>query len=494
MPQTDILLYLWQNKLVMTNIIGRKKEQEELNRLYHSGKAEFVVVYGRRRVGKTFLIREFFDSKLDFHHTGLSPLELEGSKLQEKQLQSFYFSLKRFGADVDRQPTDWLEAFEMLITLLEKKGKNKRLVLFIDEMPWMDTPRSGFITAFEHFWNGWAAGQSHLMLIVCGSATSWISDKLIQNKGGLYGRTTYEIHLSPFTLGECEEYFKHEHIVMDRYDLLQCYMIIGGIPYYLSYMQKGCSLAQNIDRLFFQKDGKLRQEFHRLYASLFSDPETYIKVIKFLGQKREGYTRAEIAQHTGVPYGGGLTKILKSLEVSDFITSYIYYGHSSRDVHYKLTDFYTLFYLRFIDRKDITNPRFWQDNQLSPSLNAWRGFSFEEVCFVHQDKIKQALGIASVHTEISPWRSSSEAAEQTQIDMLIDRADRIVNVCEMKFTTSDFVIDRKCDAELRRKLDIFASETRCRKPLHPTLVTTYGLTQNEYSGRIQRVVTMDDLF
>ena len=494
MPQIDILLYLWQNKEAMTTIIGRKKEQEELRRLHQSDKAEFVVVYGRRRVGKTFLIREFFNDKLDFYHTGLSPLELEGNKLQEKQLQSFYFSLKRYGADVDSQPANWLEAFEMLIALLEKKGRNKRLTIFIDEMPWMDTPRSGFITALEHFWNGWAAGQSHLMLIVCGSATSWISDKLIQNKGGLYGRTTYEIHLSPFTIGECEAYFKHEHIAMDRYDILQCYMIMGGIPYYLSYLQKGCSLAQNIDRLFFQKDGKLRMEFHRLYASLFTDPETYIKVIRLLGQKREGYTRTEIAKHTGIPYGGGLTKILKSLEVSDFILPYIYYGESSRDTRYKLTDFYTLFYLRFIDKKNNTNPHFWQDNQLSPSLNAWRGFSFEEVCFVHQDKIKQALGIASVHTEISPWRSRQEETEQAQIDMLIDRADRIINVCEMKFMTNDFTIDRQYDAELRRKLDIFTTTTRCRKSLHPTLVTTYGLKQNEYSGRIQNVVTMDDLF
>ncbi len=478
----------------MDTIIGRKKEQEELNRLYQSGKAEFVVVYGRRRVGKTFLVREFFDGKLDFYHTGLSPLELEGAKLQEKQLQSFYFSLKRYGAEVDRRPTDWLEAFEMLISLLEKKGKDKRLVVFIDEMPWMDTPRSGFITALEHFWNGWAAGQSHLMLVVCGSATSWISDKLIQNKGGLYGRTTYEIHLSPFTLGECEAYFKHEQIVMDRYDLLQCYMIMGGIPYYLSYLEKGFSLAQNVDRLFFQKDGKLRMEFHRLYASLFADPDMYIRIIKLLGQRREGYSRAEIAKHTGIPYGGGLTKMLRSLEVSDFVTPYIYYGGSSRDVRYKLTDFYTLFYLSFIEKKGSSNTRFWQDNQLSPSLNAWRGFTFEEVCFVHQDKLKQALGISAVHTEISPWRSRTEEVERAQIDMLIDRADRVVNVCEMKFSTSDFVIDRKYDAELRRKLEVFATETRCRKSLHPTLVTTYGLVQNEYSGRIQRVVTMDDLF
>lgn len=476
----------------MKTIVGRKIEQKELEKLYKSNKAEFVVVYGRRRVGKTFLVREFLKDKLDFYHTALSPLELEESKLMEKQLQSFHYSLKRYHADIERPPIDWLEAFEMLIALLHKKGNSKRLVVFIDELPWMDTPRSGFMTAFEHFWNSWAAGQNHIMLVVCGSATSWISDKLIQNKGGLYGRTTYEMHLSPFTLRECEAYLKNNGIVMDRYDQLQSYMVMGGIPYYLSYINKGESLAQNIDRLFFQKDGKLRTEFDRLYASLFSNPDDYIKIVKLLAQRREGYTRKEIANATHIPYGGGLTKILKALEASDFITPYIYYKHSAREIYYKLTDLYTLFYTYFIDKKHNINPHFWQNNLLSPALNAWRGFSFEEVCFVHREKIKQALGIANVQTDISPWRSQS--TENAQIDMLIDRADRVINVCEMKFSTNDYTIDKKYDAELRRKLEVFANETHCRKALHTTLVTTYGLTPNEYSGRIQNVITMDHLF
>ena len=477
----------------MNTIIGRKKEQKELERIYHSNKAEFVVVYGRRRVGKTFLVREYFNGEFDFYHTALSPVELNNENLMEKQLQAFYFSLKRYGADIENKPTDWFEAFEMLITLLSNKGKEKRLVIFIDELPWMDTPRSGFITAFEHFWNGWAAGQSNIMLVVCGSATSWISDVLIQSKGGLYGRTTHEIHISPFTLGECEEYMKNEGIIMDRYDQLQCYMVMGGIPYYLSYLDKGESLAQNIDRLFFKKGGKLRGEFEPLYASIFSTPEKYIKIIKLLASKREGYTREEISKETGISSGSGLTTMLRALEASDFIIRYVYYKHSMREVYYKLTDLYTLFYLYFIDKKN-TNQDFWKNNLISPALNAWRGFSFEEVCFVHSEKIKEALGISAVQTEISPWRSKESEGEKAQIDMLIDRADRVINVCEMKFSANDYTIDKKYDAELRRKLDVFAKETKCRKALHTTLVTTYGLVHNEYSGRIQNVVTMDDLF
>lgn len=477
----------------MKSIIGRKIEQNKLEQIYSSNKAEFVVIYGRRRVGKTYLVRELFQDRFNFYHTALSPIELDGKNLTIKQLQAFYYSLKRYGANIEHEPSDWFEAFEMLITLLENKDKNRRLVIFIDELPWMDTPRSGFITAFEHFWNSWAAGQKNIMLIVCGSAASWISDKLIQNKGGLYGRTTYEIHLSPFTLGECEEFMKSEGIVMNRYDQLQCYMTMGGIPYYLSYINKGESLTQNIDRLFFSKGGKLREEFYRLYASLFSTPEKYIKIIRLLSQKREGYTREEIAKETGIPYGGGLTKMLQALESSDFIMPYVYYNHSSREVYYKLIDLYTLFYLHFIEKKNAGSD-FWKNNLMSPTLNAWRGIAFEEVCFVHSKKIKQALGIAAVQTEISPWRSKQSEGDRAQIDMLIDRADMVVNVCEMKYSTDNYAIDKKYDAELRRKLSVFANETRCRKALHTTIVTTYGLVKNEYSGYIQNVVTMDSLF
>lgn len=251
-------------------IIGREPEIKEIEALYQTNKPVFAVVYGRR-VGKTFLIRELLGDKFAFYHTGLSPYELQGKKLKEQQLSNFYSSLIKYGSDIKRVPTDWLEAFDALISLLEKKDTKKRQVVFIDELPWMDTPRSGFITALEHFWNGWGAGKENLMLIVCGSATSWISDKLLNNKGGLFDRTTDEIKLRPFTLGECERFYQANHIVMSKFDQVQCYMATGGIPYYISMLQKGKSLAQNIDRLFFEPNAKLKLEFDRLYSSLFTN-------------------------------------------------------------------------------------------------------------------------------------------------------------------------------------------------------------------------------
>ncbi len=480
--------------IMAQTIIAREKEKKELQELYNSGRPELVIIQGRRRVGKTFLIRELFADQFTFYHTGLSPFELKDStqRLKKLQLDNFYSSLSRYGY-VGPCPTDWLQAFDALINLLESKSGNGRQVVFIDELPWMDTHKSGFVTAFEHFWNGWGAGREELMLIICGSSMSWINDKIINNKGGLFNRTSYEIKLYPMTLKECEEFYKDRNIVMDRYDQLQAYMITGGIPYYLSLLKKGQSLAKNIDDLCFDTDAKLKDEFTRLFRSIFSNSEACMKIVRLLGKKREGFSRMEISDKSKVPYGGGLSDALAALESSGFIASYIPYGGSSRDMKYKLVDSFCLFYLNFMDKKKTSNTRFWQDNLLSPSLNAWRGFAFENLCFCHLPQIKAALGISGVQSEISPWRGSNDS-EGAQIDMVIDRADRVLNLCEMKYSGDDFRIDKSYDKELRRKIDVFASETRTKKTLHLTIITTYGLAKNEYSGRIQNVIIMNDLF
>ena len=473
-------------------IIGRKQEIKELEDLYNSGRPEFVVVYGRRRVGKTFLVRELFGDRFAFYHTGLSPVEIEPSGLKTQQLQAFHTSLVRYGDKHNVIPDNWLEAFDRLTQLLEKK-KESRLIVFIDELPWMDTDRSGFITALEHFWNGWAAGNPRIMLVACGSSTSWINDKLVNNHGGLYGRLTAEIKLSPFTLGECEEYFKHVGLEIDRYDQLQCYMVFGGIPYYLSLLKRGQSIAQNIDRLFFAPTGALRVEFDRLFASVFTNVEDCKAIVTLLASKRKGFTRKEIAEITGLPYGGGLTKTLRTLVVSDFVSPYVNYAHTERHTYYRLSDMFSLFYFHFMDKSISSNATYWQNNVTSPSLNAWRGFSFEAVAFAHIPQIKRALGILAVHTEVSPWHSD-QTIDGAQIDMVIDRADHVINLCEMKYSTDNFKVDTSCDKELRHKITVFAEETKSKSSLHLTLITTYGLASSPYSSRFQNVITMDDLF
>lgn len=474
-------------------LIGREREQKELAELYRTDRPIFTVVYGRRRVGKTYLVRQMFEKKFAFCHTGLSPFELSAEKLADQQLRAFYGSLVQYGSKFNEIPKTWFDAFDELIRLLRNKQSKDKQVIFIDELPWMDTPRSGFLTAFEHFWNGWGAHQDNLMLIVCGSATSWISDKLINNKGGLYNRVTNEIKLMPFTLGECEAFYKSNGIVMSRYEQLQCYMAIGGIPFYMSLLKRGVSLAQNIDMLFFDRSAKLKQEFARLYGSLFTNSDECEKIIRLLATKRQGYTRKEIAEKTGLPDGGGLSSSLKALEVSDFISSYVKYDHPKRMVFYRLVDNFSMFFLSFVEGNKTSDENFWQANIKSQQLTAWRGFSFETLCFYHIRQIKHALGISGVHTESSPW-SSKKKNEGAQIDMLIDRADNIINVCEMKFSEDEYTVTSSYDKQLRHKMTVFREETKCRKTLHLTLVTTYGLYFNEYSGSIQKVITMDDLF
>ncbi|MBR6285251.1 MAG: ATP-binding protein [Muribaculaceae bacterium] len=479
----------------MATIIGRKHEISELERLYNSKKAEFVVVYGRRRIGKTFLVRNLFEDRISFVHTALSPSEFEAGKLIDYQLRAFCVSLQNQGADMNQAPSDWFEAFSRLQKLVAQKHEitKGRLLVFIDELPWMDNKGSGFVTAFEHFWNSWASAKDYLMLVVCGSATTWINDKLLNNYGGLYGRITAEILLAPFSLKECEQYFESQNVVMSRYDQVQCYMIMGGIPYYLSFINAGQSLAQNIDALFFAKNGRLRLEFDRLMNSLYSTPQSYSAVLKFLSTKREGFTRKEIADATGLSYGGAMTAILKGLEASSFIEPYLHYNGSKRNVHYKLVDSFVLFYMTFVNGKNGVSPTFWSDSQLLPSIQSWRGFSFEGVCQNHIESIKRALGITGVRTNQAPWRSKA-TDPAVQIDLVIDRADRVINLCEMKFSINDFEVTKKYEAILRNKVATFIEETKCRKSIHPTLVTTYGLKRNAYSSFFQKVITMDDLF
>jgi len=477
----------------MMQIIGREQDIKKLNFLYQSGKPEFVVVYGRRRVGKTFLIREHFRNQFAFYHTGISPAELKsaGFDLKREQLRAFCTSLQQYGGEWDNYPQDWFAAFECLKALLERKESEDRQVVFIDELPWLGRDNPGFVSALEHFWNNWGAAHSELMLIVCGSAASWINDNILNNPGGLYGRVTDEIPLSPFTLRECEQYYAYKGFNMDRYDQVQSYMVFGGIPYYLDMLQRDKSLAQNIDWLFFSKNGKLRMEFQRLYQSLFDDSDKYMSIVRTLAAHRTGYTRKEISEKSGIAYNGRLSKMLDALEKSDFIVSYQYFGRSAKEVYYKLVDNYSLFYLKFIYGQKNVNENFWSSNLRTPLLNTWRGLAFEDVCLQHERQIKQALGFSAVACQSGPWLSKEGTA---QVDLLFDRDDRVITLCEMKFSNDVFTITQDYDAQLRRKTDRFVEETGCRKSVQLALVTTYGLEQNKYAGRFQNTVAMDSLF
>jgi len=471
----------------MAKIVGRIAEKAAFKAYLKSKKPEFVVVYGRRRVGKTFLIRETFSNSFDFYVTGLA------NAVQSMQLRNFNVSLQKHSPVSYPQAKTWFDSFEQLKHLLESSTNKGKKVVFMDELPWMDTHRSDFITALEHFWNSWASSRPDILLVVCGSATSWMINKLIKNHGGLHNRVTRRMYIEPFTLGECEAYYKENGIVMNRYQMVESYMVLGGIPYYLSLMDKALSLTQNVDMLCFTQNGALTDEFSNLYASLFKRSENHIKIVEALGKKKKGLTRDEIVKLAKFSNGGGLTKALEELEQCGFIRKYNSFGKKLRSNLYQLVDFYTLFYLNFMQRNSNIDEHYWSNTIDTGKHRAWSGYAFEQVCMMHLKQIKQKLGISGVLTSVSSWQSS-DSISGAQIDLLIERNDQVINLCEMKFSNADFRIDKKYEEDLRNKREVFLRNTKTRKAIHLTMITTYGIKQNEYSGMVQSEVNMDDLF
>ena len=472
-------------------MVGRKKELELIKSCVEADRSRLIVVYGRRRVGKTFLIREAFDYRFTFTHTGLE----DGT--YEEQLGAFWRSMtEQSGLDIER-PHNWFEAFCALKAMIMKSSDDRK-TLFIDELPWMDTKNSGFIKAFTDFWNGWATARKDIVLVVCGSAAAWMLKKVLKNRGGLFNRADRIIHLSPFTLHECEQYLESESIVMDRKDIVSAYMIFGGAPYYWHLLDKGESLVQNIDRLFFAPGAELSGEFKKLYRSVFENPEPYMALVTTLGTRKAGMTRDQLIRNTpGIESCGALSEWLENLEASGFIRKYSETGRTRRESVFQLIDNFTLFYFQFVKDYNGRDPLHWQHLLKDPRKIAWEGLAFERVCLLHSQEIKAALGIAGVSSEESAWfRQSASAAEGkgVQIDLVIERADRVMNLCEMKFSSDPHIISKDEADNVRNKVLAFKESTRTRSACHVTYVTTYGVHPGKNNSIVQSQVKLDDLF
>ncbi len=472
----------------MNSLIGRKKELSVLKSVLNSDKSEFVAVYGRRRVGKTFLIRSAYNQRFTFQVTAL------GNATLNQQLTNFHIALQKVDPKTEYTPaSDWFTAFQQLTEYIENE-KSTRKIIFFDELPWFDTHGSGFIQALEHFWNSWASARNDILLIVCGSTASWMLNKLINNKGGLHNRVTRRIKLVPFTLGECELFLQSKNSVLDKYQIIQLYMVIGGIPYYWDEIVQSKSAVQNINEICFTENGLLRNEFPNLFRSLFNNYQKHEYIIKALAQKAKGLTREEIINSTGLPNAGSTTKVLLELEESGFIRKYIPFGKKLRNSLYQLVDFYSLFYLRFIKDTVLMEQKDWLTYIDSPRYRTWSGYAFEQAALYHLQQIKHALGISGVQTSVSSWRSMSKN-QGAQIDLVIDRRDHVINLCEMKYSINPFVINKKYAEELRNKIGRFKQETNTRKSVFLTMITTFGLQTNSYSaGLVQNDLTMEVLF
>lgn len=464
----------------MTRIVGRVVEREMIDTCLHDDKSHFIVLYGRRRVGKTYLIREHFDNQFDFYVTGIAN---QGMK---SQLAAFHFALIKDQVSPPPMPTSWLEAFQRLILKLESARKD-HVIIFIDELPWLDTPRSGFISGLEFFWNSWASAQRNVVLIACGSAASWIINKVINNKGGLYNRVTRRIHLKPFTIREVEQFLVAKNYPIDRFQIVQLYMAFGGIPFYLDMIDNGHSVAQNINRLCFASDAVFKDEYQILFKSLFDNADLHIEVMEALLSKRIGLSRVQLVKQLPTSDGGGLNRVLAELESSGFIRRYHSFGKNKRGTIYQVIDPFVLFHQQHMSKTN--NTTYWISQINTPKINAWQGNAFEMVCLLHIKQIKAALGISGVQTSESAWWG-----EEAQIDLIIDRQDRVINLIEVKFAVSEYEITKSYDLALRRKLASFMQHSQTKKATWLTLMTTFGLKGNMYSSTVQNVLTLDDLF
>jgi len=458
--------------------------------LTEKAESQFCVVYGRRRVGKTYLIRESFNYQFTFQHTGMAKTAKKG------QLAAFRNSLRSCGLESCKTPATWIEAFDMLKELIIKAPAGRK-VIFIDELPWMDTQKSGMIDALENFWNGWATArpEKDIVLIVCGSATSWITKKLLKNKAGLRGRLTEKIKLNPFNLYECEKYAEAAGLNMTRKDILETYMILGGIPYYWSFLRKGYSVAQNVDELFFTDNAKLADEFDALYAILFDKPEKYIRVIEALSKKKCGLTRNEILRSTKLTDGGTFSTVLEELEQCGFIRYYVSLTSAENGGLYQLMDNYTLFYYHCIKKNAFSDEHYWTHTYLSADHHTWTGLAFERVCLQHVPQIKDAMKISGILANVCSWRTGkTDAHGGAQIDLLFSRADGIINAFELKYYRDQLTIDSKYAKELENKLSIFRTVTATRQAVHLVMLTTFGVADGPYKNIYQQSVTMECLF
>jgi len=456
-------------------LFGRKNEIEILEEALSSNRAEMVSVIGRRRVGKTFLIRETYQNHIAFEATGIQ------HATRREQLRNFVIQLNEFSDNSFPMaaPKDWLDAFYLLTKLLDKKLASEKIVVFLDELPWLATQRSGFLKGLSWFWNSWAVNKN-IVVVICGSAASWMIQKVVNHRGGLHNRITKRIHLQAFTLSETKQYLTNNGIRFDPYQLIQIYMAMGGIPHYLKEIKRGDSAAQNINRICFSPTGLLSDEFSRLYVSLF----------------KNGLTREEIIKVGKLPSGGLVSRVLEELLASGFIAAYRPFGKKKKEKLYRLTDEYSLFYLNFIEGKEHEGDDIWNLLSQTQTYKTWSGYAFENICLKHIAQIKKALGISGIYSLSGSFYKKGTTTEKgTQIDLLIDRNDHVINLFEVKFYNEPYTITKDYAAKLREKMSIFRTTTKTKKQLFWVFISTFGMLENQHSGSIiAKSLTMDDLF
>ncbi|MCU0469870.1 MAG: AAA family ATPase [Arcicella sp.] len=473
------------------SIVGRVEEIQILQKTLQSKEAELVAITGRRRIGKTYLTNMIFQENIVFNITGTQNVP------SNEQLQNFTNQLSQYyHATLPlKKPDNWTEAFSMLRVYLQSISLEQKKVLFFDELPWLAGQKSGFLSAFGYFWNSWASKQN-LVIVICGSAASWMIQKIVNDKGGLHNRITQHLHLEPFTLAETKEYLISREVFYDYYQIVQIYMTMGGIPHYLKAIDGTKSAIQNIDRLCFTKNGLLYDEFNRLYASLFTHSEMHLDIVRILTQKKQGMTRNAIATLSKIKNGGGLSNVLNELILSGFITEILPFGKKKKDKLFRLTDEYSLFYLQFMEANRQQGKNIWQHLSQTSTFSTWAGYAFESICLKHVESIKKVMGISGIYSSASSfYQKGTSEQEGVQIDLLIDRNDHIINLFEIKYHSQPYTLTKEYAEKLRQKLWRFQAITKTNKQINWVMISNFGLVKNQYSlGLVINDFRLEDLF
>jgi uncharacterized protein len=473
-----------------STMVGRKNERFILDELFASKKPELLVVYGRRRIGKTYLIRQHFKDRIVLDFVG------SNNESNAVQLSNFNRAFQEQCTDKYSVPTDWSEAFYHLAKYLRSLPKHKKAVVFMDEFPWLDKPQSNFLGAFEYFWNQYASKMNNLLFVACGSVASWVIKNLINNYGGLHNRVTKTMEIKPFSLHETEQLLVSKQLKFTRYQIVQLYMAVGGVPYYLDLVTKSASVNQAIDRLFFLNNSPLAKEFAGLFASLFKNPDPHIAVIRALASHHYGLDRQQLLHHTKIAAGGSFNRVMANLEECGFIIKVQPFGKKNRESLFRLIDLFSIFYIRFVENNKSNRLGAWQSFADTASFKTWSGYAFENLCFLHLPQIHTAMGISGLHTEVSSWKvEKNDATSGAQIDLVIDRKDGITHLCDAKFVNKPLLVTEKMARDWSLKRSIFDYFNNNRKAIVTTIITTYPATQNKhYKDEVHSEISLDDLF
>ena len=462
-------------------MIGRKKEIARIKTLLASPRSEFLALTGRRRVGKTFLIDTLLKDHYCFSMTGVQ----NGNT--QTQLVNFSVKLAEYaGYAAPQVPENWQMAFLAFKNYLKTLDQNRKWVIFIDELPWVATAKSGFVQLLAHFWNDYLSKESHFILVVCGSATSWISKKILNDPGGLHNRVTENIHLYPFTIAETRDFLRNKGLQPSNQEVAKIYMTLGGVPFYLENLRKGESFPAAIERICFSPNGILHNEYNNLFNALFTNAELHQEIAAALASQSAGMTHTELLKKMNRSQAtGSYQRAIEELMVSDFVIELSPFGKKKRGTVYQLVDEFCIFYHRFIKTNRKYSPGIWQQLAESQSYKVWAGYAFEMLCQKHIEAIKQTLGIAAVYTQIYSIQVPATAeAAGFQIDLLIDRKDDSINLCEVKFYNGPFTITKEYYQELLIKKQRFIEYTGTKKQVFVTLISNHGLVDNAYAREV----------